>query len=67
MEEMKLSNGSKVLKSNYVKLKTKDLIEFGYVKLTEKEVSDQVDKIMKGDKNLSIIGMFCKDDLYEKP
>lgn len=52
-----------VLKSNYVKLKTKDLIEFGYTKLTEGEVSEQVDKIIKGDKDLSVIGMFCKDDL----
>jgi hypothetical protein len=63
MEEIKLSNGMKVLKSNYVKLKTKDLIEFGYAKLTEQEVSEQVDKILKGDKDLSVIGMFCKDDL----
>lgn len=63
MTEIKLSNGMKVLKSNYVKLKTKDLIGFGYAKLTEEEVSEQVDKIIKGDKDLSVIGMFCKDDL----
>ena len=35
MEEITLSNGTSVLKSNYVKLKTKDLKEFGYVSLTE--------------------------------
>ena len=52
-----------VLKSNYVKLKTKDLIDFGYAKLTEQEVSEQVNKIIKGDKDLSVIGMFCKGDL----
>jgi hypothetical protein len=63
MSEIKLSNGMSVLKSNYVKLKTKDLIEFGYANLTEQEVSEQVDKIIKGDKDLSVIGMFCKDDL----
>jgi len=63
MEEIKLSNGMNVLKSNYVKLKTKDLIEFGYSSLTENEVSEQVDKIVKGEKDLSAIGMFCKDDL----
>jgi hypothetical protein len=63
MTEIKLSNGMSVLKSNYVKLKTKDLIVFGYAKLTEEEVSEQVDKIVKGDKDLSVIGMFCKDDL----
>lgn len=58
-----MSNGMNILKSNYVKLKTKDLIEFGYSSLTENEVSEQVDKIVKGDKDLSVIGMFCKDDL----
>jgi hypothetical protein len=65
MEEIKLINGEKVLKSNYVRLKTKDLIEFGYTDLTEKEVSEQVDKILKGvkDDDLSVIGLFCKGDL----
>jgi len=63
MEEITLSNGTSVLKSNYVKLKTKDLKEFGYVSLTEEEVLEQVDKLLKKDVNLSIIGLFCKDDL----
>jgi hypothetical protein len=63
MEELKLSNGMNVLKSNYIKLKTKDLIEFGYTNLTEAEVSEQVDKILSGDPNLSVIGHFCKGDL----
>ena len=52
-----------VLKSKYVKLKTKDLIEFGYTSLTEKEVEEQVEKILAKDSDLSVIGMFCKDDL----
>ena len=63
MQEIKLSNGMNVLKSNYVKLKTKDLIEFGYTSLTEKEVEVQVEKILAKDNDLSVIGMFCKDDL----
>jgi hypothetical protein len=62
MEEVKLSNGIIVLKSNYIKLKTKDLKEFGYTSLTENEVAQQVEKILKKENDLSIIGMFCKDD-----
>ncbi len=63
MQKIKLSNGMKVLKSNYVKLKTKDLVEFGYTSLTEKDVEIQVEKILSKDNDLSVIGMFCKDDL----
>lgn len=63
MEEIKLSNGTKVLKSIYIKLKTKDLIEFGYSNLTENEVAEQVEKILKKENKLSVIGMFCKSDL----
>ena len=63
MPELTLQNGMKVSKAMYVKLKTKDLIAFGYTSLTEKEVAAQVDKIVKGEKELSVIGMFCKDDL----
>ena len=61
--EIKLSNGMNVLKSNYIKLKTKDLIEFGYTSLTENEVEGQLEKILAKNNNLSIIGMFLKDDL----
>jgi hypothetical protein len=52
-----------VLKSNYIKLKTKDLIEFGYASLTEEEVLNQVEKILSKNSDLSVIGMFCKGDL----
>jgi hypothetical protein len=62
-EEITLSNGDKVLKSNYIRLKTKDLIEFGYTNLTEQEVSEQVDKIINKKDDLSVIGMFCKEDI----
>jgi hypothetical protein len=62
-KEITLSNGDKVLKSNYIRLKTKDLIEFGYSNLTEQEVSEQVDKILNKQEGLSVIGMFCKDDI----
>jgi hypothetical protein len=61
--EIKLSNGNKVLKSNYIRVKTKDLIEFGYTNLTEQEVSEQVNKILNKEDDLSVIGMFCKDDI----
>ena len=63
MEEIKLQNGETVLKSNYIKLKTKDLIEFGYTSLTEKEVGEQVEKILAKSDDLSVIGLFCKSDL----
>jgi hypothetical protein len=63
MKEIRLSNGMSILKSNYVKLKTKDLIDFGYTSLSEKEVEDQVEKILAGDTDLSVIGMFCIEDL----
>lgn len=52
-----------VLKSDYIRLKTKDLVDFGYTSLTEKEVEEQVEKILAKDNDLSVIGMFCKDDL----
>lgn len=65
-EELKLLNGQFVLKSNYIKLKTQDLIDFGYISLTESEVSEQVEKILKNEGGLSVIGMFCKYDLCTK-
>lgn len=63
MDKIKMSNGNVVLKSDYIKLKTKDLIEFGYNNLTEDEVAEQVDKILRKDGDLNVIGMFCKGDL----
>jgi hypothetical protein len=65
IEEVKLFNGNMVLKSNYIKLKTKDLIEYGYTNLTEDEVAEQVEKILNKDSDLSIIGAFCKGDFFD--
>lgn len=62
MEVLKLSNGMEISKRKYVELKTKDLIEFGYSTLTEKEVEEQVDKILNK-QELSVIGRFCEDDI----
>lgn len=63
MDTIVLSNGKKVLKSDYITLKTKDLVEYGYTNLTEEEVSVQVEKILKKEGGLSVIGMFCEDDI----
>ena len=62
-KEIILSNGNVVLKSNYIKMKTLDLISFGYSTLIEKDVAEQVEKIINNETDLSVIGMFCKDDL----
>lgn len=60
---LKLNDGRFVYKDDYISVKTKDLIEFGYSTLTEKEVEIQVDKILAKEIDLSIIGMLCQDDL----
>lgn len=52
----------RVLSSDYVTAKTKDLIEFGYKELTEHEVSQQVLKVLNRDLDLSIIGRFVQSD-----
>lgn len=51
------------LKRAYVSQKTKDLKEFGYPNLTREEVAEQYDKVMAGDKELNVIGMFIKSDV----
>ena len=62
METVKLEDGRLVAKKDYITAKTKALKEYGYTDLTEKEVSDQLDKILKGE-SLSVIGMFMEDDI----
>jgi hypothetical protein len=50
-------------KQEYIIAKTKQLQEFGYPSLTAYEVGKQLDKILVGDKKLSVIGMFMKEDI----
>ena len=56
-----LKDGRRVLESDYITAKTKDLIASGYNDLTETTVKKQLDKLKNGEK-LSVIGMFMKDD-----
>jgi len=63
MKDLMLSNGMMVLKSNYIKSKTKDLVKFGYTSLIESDVERQLDEILKGEKCLSVIGRLCKCDI----
>lgn len=59
-------NPRRVLRSDYVKAKTKDLREFGYSELTEAEVDEQITAIQEGQKlgkGLSVIGKFMEDDI----
>ena len=50
-------------RSEYVTAKTKDLQEFGYPNLTEQEVDRQLQKILNGETDLSIIGRFMVDEI----
>lgn len=62
-ETITLKDGRVVLKSDYITAKTKDLQEYGYATLTEEEVKTQLNKILYGDINLSVIGLFMEDDI----
>lgn len=53
-----------VLRKDYVRLKTKDLKEFGYSTLTETEVDTALEAALKGEAN-DVIAMFIKQDLAE--
>lgn len=64
-ETIKLKDGRTVLKSDYIKARTGDLINFGYAGLTESEVECEVNKILKGDTDLTVIGMICEDDIIK--
>lgn len=46
----------------YIKQKTKQLREFGYSSLTEKEVTEALDKAISG-KAEDVISMFIESDL----
>lgn len=62
---MKLKDGRIVLKEQYIKLKTLDLIEFWYETLTETDVSIQLEKVIGNspEEELNIIGMFILEDI----
>jgi hypothetical protein len=50
------------LLKDYVTAKTKDLKEWGYGSITEEEVLNQVNKVLKSEK-LSVIGLFIQKDI----
>ena len=52
-----------MIKDRYVSQKTRDLKEFGYDNLDREHVAEQYDKVMNGDKDLTVIGMFIKADV----
>lgn len=62
MYTLKLTNGKTVSKEEYIHAKFMDLKE-SYPDLTEKTVAEQVEKILANDKDLSVIGKFCEDDI----
>ena len=64
MEEITLVNGKVVSKKDYIKLKTRDLIDFGY-NLKQSEVAEQLEKVLNNDK-LNVIGMFIKADIKQE-
>ena len=66
-DEIKINLEGKILyvkKNAYVKVKTKDLREFGYTSLTEEDVSNQLEKVINGE-DLSVIGMFIEKDIIK--
>ena len=66
-DEIKINLEGRILpvkKSAYVKVKTKDLREFGYTSLTEEDVSNQLEKVINGEE-LSVIGMFIEKDIIK--
>lgn len=60
-----------VPRAAYIKSKTKQLREFGYAKLTEQQVSAQLDLVLAGKKvgtGLDVIGGFIEGDIdFTKP
>ena len=54
----------KILTTQYVRAKTRDLRKFGYNDLTEDVVREQIAAILAGEK-LSVIGMFIEGDIVK--
>lgn len=61
-----LTDGRTVYAEDYIKAKTTQLKEFGYNSLNEKAVGEQLDKILKNENDLTVIGHFIKDDIKVK-
>ena len=57
-------NNKTVSRADYIKAKTKTLLEFGYSTLTEDEVSKQLDNVLAG-RPLNAIGMFIEGDVVK--
>lgn len=58
-----------VPRSAYVKAKAKQLREFGYAKLTEHELIEQIDAVIAGKEigtGLTVIGGFIKDEIVTR-
>lgn len=51
-------------KDVYITAKTKDLREFGYEKLSESEVEEQLNRVLNGEE-LNVIGMFIEKDIVK--
>lgn len=71
MSELRVTiDGKSVVcdRRHYVTAKTKQLREFGYPSLTEKEVDEQVSAVLAGKKlleGLDVIGGFIKGEISE--
>ncbi len=63
MTTIKLKDGRVVSKSRYVEVKTDALVEFGYRSLTKEIVFEQLEKVLIGDTDLTVIGLFIADDI----
>ncbi len=61
-----LTDGRTVYAEDYIKAKTAQLKEFGYNSLNESGVREQLDKVLKKENNLTVIGHFIKDDIKVK-
>ncbi|MFA5366686.1 MAG: hypothetical protein WC333_02280 [Dehalococcoidia bacterium] len=63
VKTIKLITGDIVSAQDYIDAKTKDLRDFGYSNLTTEEVGIQLEKVINGLDDLTVIGMFIADDL----
>ena len=65
--ELRLTDGRRCLKDDYIKAKTLDLIESGFPSVTEETVRKLLDQILSGNEaDLNVIGQLMKDDIQLK-